>query len=138
MKAKIKFPKIKKISLSKAKDRAWKAFAKWYRKNATKDGPVACYTCDKPTEFESIQPGHWMTGHTNTNYINMDYIRPQCTRCNIFNKGEQGIFWERIEEEIGTERFEYLRIHNTDFKDISVEDYLLIEFNYKKKLEALK
>ena len=135
---KLKFAKKKRITISKAKDRAWKALAKWYRKYATRNGPVPCYTCDRLTPFESIQPGHWMTGHTNTNYLNMKYIRPQCWQCNVPFKGQQGIFWERIEEEIGTEEFIYLRMHSKDFKDITVEDYLAIEEVYKAKLENEK
>lgn len=126
---------MKTITLKKAKRRAWDAFAKWYRTQAIgKKGWVACYTCLKPTDFENIQPGHWMTGHTNTNYINVEYIRPQCRYCNVILKGNQGIFWERIEDEIGTERFIYLRQHSKDFLNLTVPDYLELERIYKGKL----
>lgn len=128
---------MSKITLKKAKKKAWDAFAKWYRKDATKNGFVNCYTCGKPTEFEQIQPGHWMTGHTNTNYINVDYIRPQCWACNVPGKGQQGIFWERIKKEIGTKEFEYLKLHNKDFKNITIPDYIEIERKYKELLEGL-
>jgi len=128
---------MKRLTLSKAKKKAWKAFSLWYRKKSCKNGYAVCYTCDKTVPFENIQPGHWMTGHTNTNYINVEYIRPQCKYCNLILKGNQGIFWERIEEEIGTEKFMYLRLISKDFKDISVEDYLELEKIYKRKLEEL-
>ncbi len=78
-----------------------------------------------------------MTGHTNTNYINVDYIRPQCRYCNVILKGNQGVFWERVEEEIGTEKFMYLRQHSKDFINITSEDYLELERIYKDKLMDL-
>ena len=134
---KLKFAKVKKVTLKRAKTRAWSAFAHWYRRKVTISGLATCYTCDKLVGYDGIQPGHWMTGHTNTNYINTKYIRPQCYGCNVGKKGNQGIFWERIEEEIGTDEFLYLRQHNKDFKEITVEDYLAIEKEYKEKLESL-
>jgi len=137
----MKFPKPtkrKQIPLKRAKTRAWDAFAKWYRRNAIgKNGYAICYTCDKITSYENIQPGHWMTGHTNTNYINVEYIRPQCSYCNVILKGNQGIFWERIEDEIGTEKFMYLRLHSKDFLNLTSEDYLELERIYKDKLSSL-
>lgn len=133
-----KKPKIKHLSLKREKKKAWDAFAKWYRRKSIKDGYATCYTCSKPTPYENIQPGHWMTGHTNTNYINVKYIRPQCTYCNVILKGNQGIFWERIEEEIGTEEFMYLRDHSKDFLDLKAQDYVELTRIYKEKLEELK
>jgi len=132
-------PKVKKgkLSLKREKKKAWDAFAQWYRHSATQDGYAICYTCDRRVEFDNIQPGHWMTGHTNTNYINEEYVRPQCTYCNVILKGNQGIFWERIEREIGTDKFLYLREHNKDFKNITIPDYVEIRETYKQKLSEL-
>jgi len=129
---------MKTITLKRSKKRAWDSFAKWYRTKVTKKGWVKCYTCDSATTFENIQPGHWMTGHTNTNYINVLYIRPQCRYCNVILKGNQGVFWERVEDEIGTEKFMYLRQHSKDFLNLTVQDYLELEKIYKTKLEELK
>lgn len=134
----MKIPKIKHLKSKVEKKHAWTAFAMWYRVYVSKRGPYPCYTCDRIVPFEQIQPGHWMTGHTNTNYINTKYIRPQCFYCNITLKGNQGIFWERIEKEIGTEEFMYLRDHSKDFKDISAQDYRDIADVYKAKLANLK
>jgi len=128
---------MKRKTLGKAKANAWKAFAKWYRLNATKDGPVECYTCDKPTGFKNIQPGHWIAGHSNATFININYIRPQCRRCNIFLAGNQGIFWERIEDEIGTDEFMRLRRESKQPKKMTVEEYEDLEKAYLKKIDAL-
>jgi hypothetical protein len=129
---------MKTVTLKRAKKRAYEAFQKWYRRKATyKKGWVKCYTCGKPTDYENIQVGHWMTGHTATNYINIEYVRPQCSTCNIVRNGEQGLFWEKIEKEIGTERFMYLRQHSKDVLILTVPDYLELERIYLNKLKGL-
>ena len=140
-KKKITLKKAKKrLTLKIAKLRAWSAFALWYRYEVcmARAGAALCYTCDNIVPYESIQPGHWMTGHTNTNYINIEYIRPQCKYCNLILKGNQGIFWERIEAEIGTEKFMYLREHSKDLKEISIQDYLDLEEKCKEMLRSLQ
>ncbi len=129
---------MKKITKSQVKKKAWRAFQQYMRALWTKDGSVQCYTCGKVCGFKEIQAGHWYTGHSNSTYINEDYVRPQCVRCNIMMGGRQGEFRDKIRMELGNKVTDALLLAAKETFPISVEEYEELEAWYKLQLKQLK
>ncbi len=124
---------MKKMTLSKAKKRAWKAFSHWYRKkNMDEQGYVYCYTCDKRLFYKDADVGHWIEGHSNAVYINEDYVRVQCKSCNIFHGGRQGDFRDRIRKELGDLKVDQLIKEAHRIKKLTIQDYLDLEEKYER------
>lgn len=133
----------KQVSLGKAKKRAYAAFSIYLRTLWTLAGFVPCYTCDKHVFLKGTRPGervmvgHWVEGHSAITYINEDYVRPQCFRCNMMMGGNQGEFRDRIRKEIGDAKTdELLALAKTSVK-YTATDYLQKEAFYKEKLSLL-
>jgi len=121
-----------------AKEKAWEAFSIYYRmSNADINGMLKCFTCGKIHPWKEMHPGHWVEGHNNVTYINPDYIRPQCVSCNIFKKGMQGEFRDRIRKELGDYTTDELLFESRKTKEISLTDYQELERFYKDKVNNL-
>ena len=129
---------MKKITLKKAKERAYNAFKDYIRLSASVDGYVTCYTCGSSQPLKEIQVGHWVEGHGNAVYINEEYVRPQCVSCNIFHHGRQGEFRDKLREELGSDIVNELLLDAHITIKYTVEDYLALEKFYLIKQEALK
>lgn len=128
---------MKKVTLSKVKVKAWKQFSLWIRLSAAKDGRVLCYTCPAVVPYTEANAGHWIEGHSNAVYINPDYVRVQCRSCNIFHGGRQGIFRDKIRQELGDKRVDQLILASNQVKLLTIEDYQNLEKLYKDKLQSL-
>lgn len=126
------------MNKSAAKKLAYKAFQVYMRSLWTQTGVCKCYTCDRTLTFKTCQTGHWVTGHANSTYINEAYVRPQDSYCNIMLGGNQGIFRDRIRQEIGDKKTDELLLASKLKVEISVEEYLQLETYYKQKLAELK
>ena len=131
----------KQVTVSKAKKRAWAAFSIYLRTLWTLPGYVECYTCGKHctlkgTPGQRIMVGHWVEGHSAITYINEQFVRPQCFRCNMMMGGNQGEFRDRIRKELGAKTDELLALSKTSVK-ITAPEYLQKEAYYKEKLSLL-
>lgn len=63
------------------------------RKYADRTGACYCYTCGKREDsWKSIQCGHFISRGKYLTRWNVDNMRPQCIKCNIFSHGEQYLF----------------------------------------------
>lgn len=132
----------KQISKTKAKKRAYTAFSIYLRTLWNKPGFVLCYTCGNQTVLKGrsgirTMVGHFVEGHSNVSYINEEYVRPQCYRCNIMMGGNQGEFRDRIRRELGDRKTNRLLVEARETKDISVSEYLEMEGYFKVKLKEL-
>jgi hypothetical protein len=124
----------RKLSLSKAKKRAWKAFSLWIR-NRGKDGNMnTCYTCGKKYDIKKLQAGHGIPGRTNAVLFMEDVVRPQCFVCNIRKNGNYKVFSAKLIEELGEKLFEEKLAISTTIVKYTVEDYLEIEKKYRLDL----
>lgn len=133
----------KQVTKTKAKKRAYAAFSTYLRTLWTLKGYVPCFTCGKHTVLKSPRPGdrvmvgHWVEGHRDTTYVNEDYVRPQCFRCNMMLGGNQGEFRDAVRKELGNKTVDQLLIDAKQPLDIPAKDYLQLESFYKQKLKDL-
>lgn len=128
-----------KITKSKAKKRAWKAFSLYIRKKDMNSmGFVNCYTCDKRVFYKEANAGHAIGGRNNAILFNEDLVRVQCVGCNVWGRGQYAVFTRKLIDELGLKKYDELIEHARDTVQLKVADYLEIESFYRKKLEDLK
>lgn len=128
----------RKQTITQAKAKAWQYFSLFIRRIAAdKDGNVTCYTCGAKKPYKQMQTGHWVTGHSNMTYINEAYVRPQCFSCNIGHSGEQGIFRDKIRQELGNERVDHLLVNAKLAVKMTSIDYQELGKFYKERLQSL-
>jgi hypothetical protein len=132
----------KAVSLKSAKKRAYDAFSIYLRTLWTLKGFATCYTCDKQCFLKGrpgirVTVGHWVEGHHAVSYINEDYVRPQCYRCNMMMGGNQGEFRDRIRKELGDKKVDQLLLKARESVDISAQEYLQKQAYYKEALARL-
>ena len=126
-------------SLKSLKNKAWTVFSTYIRqKFADSSDFVSCYTCGNKIHWKESQTGHWIEGHSNAVYINEDYVRPQCMRCNIFLKGNQGTFRDKIRQELGDERVDQLIIESKQVKILKSYDYEELIEHYSNLTKNIK
>lgn len=109
--------KPKKITLSKAKEKAWKAFSRYIRLKYSNGGLCACITCGKEALWSDMQCGHGIPGRTNGILFLEEICRPQCFRCNYNMGGMQEVFVPYLIEMYGREGYdEFMRMKHSPKK----------------------
>lgn len=133
-----KTKKVKKITATQAKKKAWLVFSKWLKyKYLRDDGMVECYTCGSLYPLEKIQTGHAIGGRNNSILFEEALVRPQCVICNVFKRGRYATFTYKLIKEIGIEEYEKLVEQSQQVVQYKVADFQEIEKKYKEKLESL-
>lgn len=129
---------IKKMTLTKAKAKAWKQFSLWVRmKDCDHDGLVNCYTCGNKKVFELLHAGHGIGGRNNAILFEERVVRPQCVGCNLYGRGQYQIFTRKLIDELGLEVYDEIVSKARIPVKYSVQDYLDIESRYKEKVKSL-
>lgn len=101
----MKKKKLKSLRVLKA--RAWKLFSEVVRrKDADESGTVSCYTCGKFMYWKEAHAGHAIPGRHNAVLFDLDIVKPQCPRDNIFMGGMYHVFATKLIKENGMEWWE--------------------------------
>lgn len=99
--------KKKQKSLSSLKAKAWKLFSEYVRrKDADESGTVSCYTCGKLMYWKEAHAGHAIPGRHNAVLFDLDIVKPQCPRDNLFMGGMYHVFATKLIKENGMEWWE--------------------------------
>jgi hypothetical protein len=89
----------KMVSLKALRDKAWTAWSRKIRKDASDWREYArCYTCDAYKPYKELQAGHFL--HSVLDYDPRN-IHPQCTKCNHFQNGKLAVYATRLVKEYG-------------------------------------
>lgn len=131
----------RKITKTRAKDRAWKAFSLYIRtrdtieRNDVRIG--SCVTCQKVYPLQQLQAGHFIPGRRNSVLFNEDIVHAQCYGCNVGLYGNPRAYDKFMRSKYSPEEIEkFDRLPNKSIK-YSVLDYLDIEAEYKEKTKRL-
>ena len=128
--------------LSRAKQRAWKAFSEYIRRRdcldttGTWDYGICC-TCGKQYHFAHLQAGHFIAGRTNSVLFREQGVHGQCRGCNIFGNGKNAEYILYMKDRYGDEVIEQEAKAKTVTTKYTVKDFKEIEKEYKEKLEEL-
>jgi hypothetical protein len=129
---------MKKISLSKAKQKAWSAFSLWVRLSVVDEyGYASCVTCGSRKQYKELQAGHFIPGRSNSVLFSEDGVHPQCYGCNIGKGGNWPAYYEYMLKMYGQEVIDELLIKRHEIVKYKTWDYEEIERKYKAKLEGL-
>lgn len=129
---------MKKLSLSQAKKRAWKAYSLYIRlKDADPQGMVTCYTCDKKYHYKKMNAGHGIAGRTNSILFEDKIVRCQCAGCNIWGGGKYSIFTRKLIDELGLNGYDVMITQSRQTKKYTVQELLDIEEKYKTLTDSL-
>ena len=113
-------------------------FSKYIRWNYADDkGIVECYTCNTRKPVKEMQNGHFQSRrHTATRW-HLDNCRPQCVKCNMFSQGEQYLYGQRLEAEIGEDKVQdviHLAHSTVKYSREDLEDLIA---EYKERLKEI-
>ena len=124
-----------KKSVSKLKKEIDKYFSLYIRlRNASKDGIVKCFTCNKTGHYKKgFHAGHFQSRRFLPTRWNEDNVQNQCIRCNLYSQGEQYKFSQKLGEVKSKELEELAR---TTVKYMRHEYEELLE-HYKQKVKKL-
>lgn len=130
---------MKKITKSKAKQKAWKTFSEYIRRSNADSllGTLTCYTCGKVDFWNKLQAGHGIGGRNNSILFCEDLVRPQCVGCNVFGRGQYAKFTRKLIDELGLARYDELNALAGQILQLKVSDYQEIEQKYKDKLKEM-
>ena len=73
------------------------------RSAADRGGIVYCVTCHKPMHWTECDCGHFVKREVKQTRYDLRNLGPQCTRCNHFKNGEEGLFAQYIIHKYSTE-----------------------------------
>jgi hypothetical protein len=128
---------MKKLTVSKAKANAWKAFSKWIRLRDTTKLGTQCYTCLKYFPIEKMHAGHYIAGRSAVNLFNEINCHAQCPMDNIYKHGDPITYREHLIQEYGEEVIKTLEAHRHDIHQWKVFELIEIEKKYKAKLKEV-
>ena len=123
--------KQKKLSLSKAKAKAWKAFSLWVRTNGNTKEIVECITCGREKSYKKLQAGHFIAGRHNAILFDERGVHPQCYACNVVLGGNGVKYYKWMLEHYGQKVIDELEALDNTTVIYTIEDYQKIEEKYK-------
>ena len=107
------------------------------RRDADEGGTVSCYTCGKLMFWKEAHAGHAIGGRHNAVLFDLDIVKPQCPRENIFLGGNYPVFTTKLIKEHGLEWWEKKLAQAREIVKYTRADIEAIIETYKQKLEAL-
>lgn len=128
---------LKKISKSKAKARAWKAFSLYIRLRDAKGENVTCVTCLRVNHYKKMQAGHFIPGRHNAVLFEERGVHPQCYACNIVLGGNGVKYYKFMLAKYGQKIIDELEALDNTTVSYTVSDLLEIETVYLKKIGFL-
>jgi hypothetical protein len=131
--------RLKKPTLKSLKNKAWKTVSEYVRRrDADEGGTVACYTCGGLYFWKELHAGHGIPGRNNAVLFDVDIIKPQCPRDNLFMGGRYEIFAAKLIREHGLEWFEEKLAGARQAVKLTRTDLEQIIEKYKTKLKELE
>lgn len=128
---------MKKLTLSKAKARAWKSFSLYIRLRDSNGEYGECFTCGRTINYKQGQAGHFVQGRHNSTLFVENNCHLQCVGCNIFKSGNLVEYTRKMIDKYGIETVDMLRDLNNQIEKYKIIDYLELEKFFKRKAEGL-
>lgn len=131
-----------KLTKSKAKAKAWKAFSEYIRTRDTnalfpegREG--CCVTCNKVYNFKQLQAGHFIPGRHGAVLFNEDIVYAQCYSCNVGKHGNPREFDKFMRGMFSDEQIAEFDKLAYSTKIYETQDYLDLEAEFKNKTKQL-
>ena len=94
----------KKTPLARAHEKLWQLFARYVK---DRDGNQ-CFTCPAQPEGRALQAGHMIRSTKASVRYHPDNVHSQCSHCNKWLSGNEGVYSRRFVEKYGWSKFDAL------------------------------
>ena len=127
-------------TISKLKKELDTIFSLYIRlRDATNEGLVQCFTCDKVNHYKSgMQNGHFQSRRHHSTRWNETNCQVQCVKCNLYEQGEQFKFGMSLDGKYGEGKAAELGFLARQIYKVSRVDYEEKISYYKDLVEKLK
>lgn len=125
-----------KDTLTKHKDKAWRAFSIYIRTRdclRTTSDPErgTCVTCNRPYHFKQLQAGHWIPGRNNAVLFSERGVHAQCYGCNYSKSSNPIKYWLFMEQTYGRKIMDLLILESEQTVIYNKDDYDNIRSKFK-------
>ena len=122
---------------------AWREFSKYIRtlyclKTTDSLNHGKCYTCDGLFNISDLDAGHFSKATNKETKFSEDNVRPQCTKCNCYLDGNEGIYAVRLIDEIGRDKVDWIIAQKGKVRKFSRAELEEIRSTYKLKTKELE
>ena len=122
--------KTPKNSLSKAKKRLDNVFSRYIRTKYSKNGYVACFTCNAIKPIAEMQNGHYVSRTYNSLRFSELNCHPQCPGCNVFKHGNMDEYARALVKKYGPDILETLAKEKRKIKQFTVQEFVNLTRKY--------
>ena len=127
--------KVKKITTSKVKAKAWKYFSLYIRLRGAKGGMNTCVTCGRVKNYKDLQAGHFLPGRHNSILFDERNCWPQCYVCNVVLGGNGPRYYQFMLKKFGQKVIDELEKMDWVTKQMKVFQFQQLADYYKEKVE---
>ena len=126
---------MKKITLKRAKKKAWDAFSVFIRTSAPplSSTKKTCYTCGIVKDWREMDAGHGIPGRNNAVLFMEEVVKNQCQQCNRFKHGRLDVFTVKLIDDMGRSKYDELVSLSKQTVQYKTYQYLEIYEKYKQK-----
>jgi len=124
--------KIKTLTLSKAKKKAWDSFSKWVRQNGSIAGFNECVTCGRKKPWKELHAGHFIPGRHNSVLFDERNVHPQCYACNVVLGGNGPKYQRYMKSKYGQKVIDELEELDRQNRPMKVYEFLELADRYGK------
>tara|TARA_R110000851_G_scaffold332228_2_gene507790 strand:+ start:252 stop:641 length:390 start_codon:yes stop_codon:yes gene_type:complete len=112
-------------------------FSQYIRlKDADYLGNTTCFTCGKIDHWKKLQNGHFQSRkHYATRWMEKN-CQVQCSKCNVFNYGEQFIYSKNLDKKYGDGTAEELYIKSKKIVKYSNNELKEMIVHYKNLVDS--
>lgn len=97
----------------------------------------SCYTCGLVRPKLELQCGHFISRQYNATRYDLENLRPQCSNCNIWRRGNIAFFADNLLKELGRERFDALIARGRKRKEFTRQELISEIEKYQHLLTSL-
>lgn len=137
----MKFPKIKRKSVSDLKAEVWKIFSLYIRqRDADSNGYASCITCGVKMHYKKLQAGHFIPGRRNAILFDERGCHVQCYACNCgWLKGNPRMYDRFMQQNYGEKVIKELEdLNYGPAKQFTKEELLTLKEKFKTLLNQLE
>lgn len=125
-------------SLPALKRKCWKLVSEYVRRKDAANGIATCYTCGYMGRWQDLQAGHFVPGRSGAVLLNLEAIRVQCPRCNIWKSGNYQVFTLRMLDEVGRAKVDELLALRYTAKKWSRSELEALQADLTAKLKEIE
>jgi hypothetical protein len=133
---------VKSKTLSKAKEKAWKAFSEYIRTKEcieTTGSPFSgiCVTCGRETDYRELQAGHFLSSRCNSILFEESGVHIQDKHCNLFKHGNIENYYPYMLKRYGQKEIDRLKKLKGTTRKYTIDELDTLTEELKEKIKNI-